>query len=388
MPPGPTPFFERTLHDVPLLLDEHELLVVDEQTAARLEVARLVEGARFGANAADDRIAEFFGERRASIRRHRLGTAAAVDHCLVHDAQDVLAAGDHTRAIVATSRRELDVVRRLRAETSVPVLSLKNHVHPAVRYAGDLDDRLARLAADELPERALIVLAVMRTGSYLLCELAEMEGLGHPEEHIKDDIINALRRADRDDLSFVEWYRALQVANASNGWFATKLISHYHRRLMQELTEEERHHLRSELDRADVAVLTRRDRVRQAVSSYVARTTKVYRALDDRNAEQAGNHEVPYDRAAIQRQVDFLSRQTAYVHRVADGIEERTGRAPLRMEYEQLADDLTGSLDALCRHVGRERVTEEIRPRNRRLATSASDELAERFTAETGWQAS
>ncbi len=116
--------------------------------------------------------------------------------------------------------------------------------------------------------------------------------------------------------------------------------------------------------------LTRRDRLRQAVSAYIALQTNVFRSLTP--ADRAVPP-VVYDYDGILRQLAVADYSNARLTEffTACGIE------PYRLAYEDLASDYDAAAGALLAHLGR--AVRPAAPRLQRQATAQSEEFLIRF---------
>lgn len=282
------------------------------------------------------------------------------------------------------SSRELQTtVRVTEALRGIPVHSLKNDIHPAVCVGGDFDARVGLLRRPERGCKSFVILTVMRSGSYLLAELATRLGLGQPEEHLKDPIIDAIRDRDRRDLSIRAWLKSLEVSQQVGGsepWFGTKLISHYVRRLRDVLLESEREWLDGWLSSSRLLTLKRKDRVKQAVSAYRAQKTGVYRARSVIDQERAHTQEVPYDFDRLLEVFEFLRSEDAFIDDYAEHVTPAAQRIDLA--YEDFSIDIPGTIETLARFAGVPSVSPPNRTENRAVSSDSSRQMVDRFRSD------
>lgn len=121
--------------------------------------------------------------------------------------------------------------------------------------------------------------------------------------------------------------------------------------------------------------LTRRDRIRQAVSAYLAAETSAFRALPGR-AEPPGESEPAYDHAAIARQ---LAAAEGYDARWRSFFAD-CAIEPYLIEYERLDREYERTMAELLAHLGRP-VTPST-PRLVRQASPRSEAFVRRFVAD------
>jgi LPS sulfotransferase NodH len=139
------------------------------------------------------------------------------------------------------------------------------------------------------------IFATPRSGSSFFCDILDKTKLlGHPKEHLRDDLLPVFFNTD---LTFNEWIRALvKYSFTSNGYSSTKLISHLFLEIIEnyqdrpDLVED----LMNFFKPYPVIYLLRRNKVRQAISLIIATKTAVWHIIDDvkiTSAQQDHNQE-------------------------------------------------------------------------------------------------
>lgn len=192
-----------------------------------------------------------------------------------------------------------------------------------------------------------IICATPRSGSNLLCEILSSLGFaGNPAEHFWDPPGSEVEPlADR-------WPHVLQSGTCPDGVFGTKLMWYQAERLQRELPavvgmpdEPLTRIFATILDDPKYVYLTRRDRVRQAVSLVRAMQTGQWRSMDP----EAGAPK--YNAEAISREIEFLLDD----ERNWEGFFARNALAPYRLTYEDLdsaPQDTVAGLLAFLGHRG------------------------------------
>jgi LPS sulfotransferase NodH len=191
-----------------------------------------------------------------------------------------------------------------------------------------------------------IICATARSGSNLLCELlASLEFAGRPFEHLWEPA-----GSEPKPLG-VRWPHILEEGRSENGVFGTKLLWHQAERLERELPQA--------LDRPGMSVsqvlaatladpkyiyLTRRDRVRQAVSFARAMQTDQWRSTDTSGSEPH------YDPGAITGAVRFVGEEEASW----EDFFARHAIPPYRLAYEELESAPRDAIGGLLRFLGYE----------------------------------
>jgi LPS sulfotransferase NodH len=115
--------------------------------------------------------------------------------------------------------------------------------------------------------------------------------------------------------------------------------------------------------------LTRRDRIRQAVSAFIAKETGVFRSLPE-SSGAPGRPTYSYEGVLSQlAATDYGNARWRDFY--------ATGIHPYRVEYEELAADYDATVMRLLAHLGRPGPVPP--PRLRRQADAASETLVARF---------
>lgn len=233
-----------------------------------------------------------------------------------------------------------------------------------------------------LPHRTVIICSHPRSGSTLLGEAVHAAGgLGCPLEYLHRGFRPSLaERWDAHDLN--AFVRAMHRHRTDpSGVFSIKLFWRDVEEVVAEATGEQAEsaiRLDEMLDRLNAILpdptfvyLTRRDRVRQAVSAFIASETSSFRALPAPLAPV--DREVPYDYEGILRQLAVAD----YSNARWEAFFSATGIAPYRVEYEQLATHYDCTAGAVLAHLGRR--VRPAPPRLRRQATAQSERFVLRF---------
>jgi trehalose 2-sulfotransferase len=243
---------------------------------------------------------------------------------------------------------------------------------------------------NDRPVRSYLVCATPRSGSTLLCEvLGSTELAGHPAEYfLRKDYAHWCREWDvRGFDAFLD--RALAAGTTPNGVFGAKVMWGYfddmvarlaaarrmrvvspslhrgrtplsptHRRTFPRLLVSRTRALRCPRISADELLqntfpdltyvhITRRDKVRQAISRWKLRQTKVATVRSDKNAALAAAP-VRFSYMAIDRLV-----REARAHEAAwEAFYAEAGVTPIRVIYEELAADPSGSVHAVLMRLG------------------------------------
>lgn len=188
------------------------------------------------------------------------------------------------------------------------------------------------------PDISYLICATPRSGSYLLCEALTKSGVaGRPAEYFWRDHAPYWRRlwGVTGERQYLE--AAVMEATTPNGVFGAKTVWAY----LDYLTDMLRA-IRSSPDRGTHDLLTstfpnlryisitRRDKVRQAVSHWRARQTNIWMWKEDRPPIEKG---LRFDPPEVDRLLEGAkAEEAAWQHYF-----EQAGVVPLRLEYETLA---------------------------------------------------
>jgi trehalose 2-sulfotransferase len=247
-----------------------------------------------------------------------------------------------------------------------------------VREPYDLTTAQADFPAREgTPDRSVVICSHPRSGSTLLGEAVYAAGgLGCPLEYLHRGFRpHFARRWQADDLaSFV---RAMHRHRTdATGVLSIKLFW----RDVEEIVEESAAGrapreiydvLQTILPNPTFVLLTRRDRVRQAVSAFIAKETGVFRSFSGADSRPSGD--VVYDYDGIVRQLAAADYGTARWREFFATL----GIEPYRIEYEDLVSNYQAVAGSLLAHLGRPAAPRV--PRMRRQAAAQSEAFVLRF---------
>lgn len=223
------------------------------------------------------------------------------------------------------------------------------------------------------PRRTVLICSHMRSGSTLLAEaLYRAGGLGCPLEYFHAGARPAL--AERWGAPDLDSYAAAVVRHRTDptGTLGVKLFW----RDVEELRAERGTDVLGELfPNPTWVLLTREDRLRQAISQLTARESGVWRRIP------GVDHRSP--RALPEYSFEEIASHLALVTQCQERWESffrEAGIEPLRVTYERLLDDYEGTVRTLLRALGREGPVEP--PRMRRHQWEHTEGFVRRFLEE------
>jgi LPS sulfotransferase NodH len=235
-------------------------------------------------------------------------------------------------------------------------------------------------ARDGPPERTLVICSHPRSGSTLLGEAIYAAGeLGCPLEYLHRGFRpHFAQRWQANDLG--AFVRALhRFRTDSTGVMSIKLFW----RDVEDVADETAPdvspddfseifaRLQPILPNPTFVYLTRRDRVRQAVSAFVAGETTVFRSIS--SGEPRASRPVAYDYGGILRQLAAADYANARWRAFFSALRIDA----LQVDYEDLASNFVPTVAVLLDRLGH--AGRPAAPRLRRQATAQSEELVLRF---------
>ena len=222
---------------------------------------------------------------------------------------------------------ELDIpILRLFADVFINLVCKRKLLQPS----SDLQSK---------PQKSYAILTTPRSGSTYLCDLLNSTHIaGYPTEHLRLAAQELTRNCDFDYLRLLS--NLMQYRTTSNGVFGTKLISHFLFQLRQAKYDFKQ--IFEPIDR--VVLLSRQDKVAQAVSLTIAQKTEVWHlkqsySLNNNNdvLYQAKLADIEIDRALLneveQKQQFLIQQETRLREILANNQIE-----PLEIVYEDIVD--------------------------------------------------
>ena len=188
-----------------------------------------------------------------------------------------------------------------------------------------------------------VICTTPRSGSWMLCSLLAQTGVaGNPQEYFGQTLIEELRIhahiAHTQDIGeYLD--RVTELGASSNGVFGMKLMAQQTRTFVRRASERKgaafdslRTALESVYPGIRYILLTRQNKVAQAISFYRALTDQVWK---QRSPDPPRARTVPYDHFSIQRCYQEVLLSDAYWA----GYFTRHSIEPHRIDYEELAGD-------------------------------------------------
>ena len=233
-----------------------------------------------------------------------------------------------------------------------------------------------------------------RVGSYLLADALESTGIaGRPGEHFHRDLLNPL--VDEPNVTGYDQYfsRVVEAGSTPNGVWAGKMHWSHLENLMRGIRQVyELQHMDAPtlmttiLPNLRYVWLTRRDKVRQAVSLLKAIQSGVWWQLQD---AEAGEGQVPFAEPTFHfAAIDHLIRQIEVHETSWHAYFRYCGAQPLVLTYEELVADLPAATRRVLGHIGVE-VPPNLpvaTPRFKKQADPVSEEWVERYqNAQRTW---
>lgn len=244
------------------------------------------------------------------------------------------------------------------------------------------------------PFGSYIICATPRSGSTLLCGMLERAGCGRPDSYFGRpwiaDFARDLGVAFDGDIDAPDFFRryldaVLEVGRAKSDIFGLRImfatLAELSARLEPMFPGPELQRLERTFGRSLYVHLSRRDKVAQAISLHKAHISGLWhRASDGSELERTAPHrDAGYDPERISALVSELTEQD-------DGWRQwfaAHGIAPLRLDYEELAEDPNTGLLRVLFALGLDSSRgNDVAPPTMRLADDETAGWAARFRAD------
>jgi LPS sulfotransferase NodH len=222
------------------------------------------------------------------------------------------------------------------------------------------------------PRVSYLVCSIPRSGSTLLCDLLAATGVaGAPIEVFHPDFMRVLARRWGTETTEAYVGQLLARKTGPNGVFGAKAHWAQYHPLFGEADP------RTVLPNLRVILMSRRDRLRQAVSWVRALQTLRWHS----GGRERSEREASYDPAHISRKVDRIGREEDAWR----GLFERHGIESHLVVYEELVADQSGTVSDALEFIGVEPRSDlrALPPPLERQADALSEQWVERYRAET-----
>lgn len=237
------------------------------------------------------------------------------------------------------------------------------------------------------PRKCYLICAIARSGSNLLSDgLRDTGRAGRPNQFFLPSSEPLFRTAHRfaPDVKFADYVRGIVTKSAtSNEVFGFKLMGWYLNNFLDRLrqTGEFGGSAASDLDMLIAAFprlrflkITRRDKLRQAISKARAAQTGLWKVQEGKSEKT----DPVYDRALIARSLVEAEEE----ERIWSDFFARIKREPFQVEYEQLCRDFEGTLTAVLDFLEISLRTPIRPPATIRQGDALSDEWEQRYRAD------
>ena len=137
-----------------------------------------------------------------------------------------------------------------------------------------LADLHKKLDSRNNPEILYSIFCTERSGSTFFCDLLNQNLGGNPIEHIRGPLLYLTKNRYRLNLDVCHILEKVSRFGCSHKAFGTKIISHFLFKLIEMLDRHEISKLIGFLNKSKIIYLYREDKYAQAVSKYIASSTK------------------------------------------------------------------------------------------------------------------
>lgn len=231
-----------------------------------------------------------------------------------------------------------------------------------------------------LPEQTYIVASTRRTGSTMLCNLLQKTGvLGYPDEYIEEGL-SVLTEERMINPGYV-LEEALKLNQTPNGVFGIKLhwsaLERFNEAVFPNLDAEERVLFENLLCNSHYIFLSRRNKIRQAISDWRAIGTRIFninKNSKDSVRKQYGKR-LQYDYVRLKRHlVNFVKRDQAWRNYF-----ETNNIDPIEIVYEDFIKHPEEAIRTVLNHLSESCANPEFTPNTNRLSDGYTEEIYEQF---------
>lgn len=230
-----------------------------------------------------------------------------------------------------------------------------------------------------------LIATTVRSGSWMLCSALEQTGVaGRPVEYFGQSLWENIMNNKTllglmDTRDFMD--RMIEASTTDNGVFGTKLPANHAGMFLRRANEDKgrpfaslREALDAEFPHLRYVLLTRENKVAQAISLYRAIMTGVWRVSERKGPVPPLPRPVEYDQYAIQRCYQDIAASDAYW----SGYFAHHGLTPIETTYERLLTDYEAEVRRIILALGLPPASIR-RPQTLKLASDESLEWEQEF---------
>ncbi|QQL45143.1 Stf0 family sulfotransferase [Sulfuriroseicoccus oceanibius] len=241
------------------------------------------------------------------------------------------------------------------------------------------------------PKITYLVCATHRSGSNLFCQSLWLSELaGYPQECFsptRSPVIAEEHGLTPPEESFSLYLRSLLAKRQTNGVFGAKImwkhVAWFREQLLADpqytgtRSENVAEVLKGAFPELKYFWVRRRDKVRQAISLYKAKQTKIYNSMQEDNGQGKQDVELVYDFAAIDKEVKRFEKEEQEWQKFF----QDNQIAPYVVEYENFVEDYEQTAIGALRFLGVDIPVDYEQPKShyRQLADAVNDEWYARY---------
>ncbi len=181
------------------------------------------------------------------------------------------------------------------------------------------------------------ILSTPRSGSSFFCSLLINNGLGLPKEHLRDEPPYLMKHRQEGGFELINFFKTIAATGAHNGYFGTKMISHFLEDVLAKAHEKEKEFFSQNwVTRTKYIYLYRSDKVLQAISVYRAQATKLWHQWDGQKKKKG---EVEYDFKAIAECYHQILEQEQQLLKRVGQLQEQWNCDMTQVNYEEIVQN-------------------------------------------------
>ncbi|MEQ9619228.1 MAG: Stf0 family sulfotransferase [Deltaproteobacteria bacterium] len=233
----------------------------------------------------------------------------------------------------------------------------------------------------KLPEKTYIVASSRRTGSTMLCELLKKTGvLGYPDEYISERL-SVLTEQGMINPGYV-LEGVLKINQTPNGVFGIKVhwssLQKFNQKTYPELDENQQQLFKDLLDNSAYVFLSRRNKLRQAISDWRAINTGIFhiRRNIKNSVKKQHNKKLHYDYSRLKRHlINFVKNDEDW-----RSFFKKKKIQPIEIIYEDMIKTPEEAVNRVLNYLSESHAHADFTPDTEKQSDEFTEEIYEKFT--------
>jgi len=284
--------------------------------------------------------------------------------------------------VVIPDQHRKDVILkkvRERLECAIPVHTLFENFLVSPKMMQN-DFRIDAIKTAALPKKTYVIASSRRTGGTMLCNmLRKTGGLGFPREYIQEKFtVLADQKRIKAGTVIVDAMKANQTPNGifgiSTHWSSLEKFKQF---VFPSLNREEQTLVEDLYHNSSYIYLTRKNKIRQAISDWRAVNTGVFNIqLNDKDAvKEKYSEQISYNYKLIKRHLkNFIKEDEEWKK-----FFQRNNIVPIKISYEEMVQEPEETVSRIASHLGIEFEKLCVMPDTRKLSDEYTELIHSKF---------